>query len=131
MGAALRHRVAGDDDRPLGLGEHVGGARNRVGVAANARRDPGRLEQIDIGVVFQNVAGQRQEHRAGRRRQRGLHGAVHVDRQILDAMHLGGPFDERPRQRGRSAVSTGSATMYSRSCWPAVTSTGEFAFMAS
>ena len=48
---------------------------------------------------LENVAGQRQEHRTGRRRQRGLHRAVHVARQVLDAMHLGRPFDERPRQR--------------------------------
>ena len=100
MRPALRHDVAGDDDGALGLGQHLGGGGDRVGVAAHARRDPRRFEQIDLGVVLQNVAGQRQEHRSGRRRQRCLHRAVHIARQILEAMHLGGPFDERPRQRG-------------------------------
>ena len=99
MGAALRHRVAGDDDRALRLGEHVGGGGDSLGVAAHAWRDAGRFKQIDVAVVLEHVAGQRQEYRPGRRRQRGLHGAMHVARQILDAMHLGGPFDERPRQR--------------------------------
>ena len=97
--AALRHGVAGDDDRPLGLGEQIGGGGDRGGVAAHARRHARRFEQIDVGVVLEDVAGQRQEYRPGRRRQRGLHRAVHVARQVFRAMHLGGPFDERPRQR--------------------------------
>ena len=98
MRAALRHGVAGDDDRPLGLGQHLGGGGDRVGIAAHARRDARRFEHVDVGVVLEDVAGQRQEHRAGRRRQRGFYRAMHVDRQIFGAMHLGGPFDERPRQ---------------------------------
>ena len=99
MGAALRDGVAGDDDRALGLRQHLGGARHRVSIATHPRRYAGRLQQVDIGVVFQNVAGQRQKYRTGRRRQRGLDRAVHVERQVLRAMHLRRPFDERPCQR--------------------------------
>ena len=99
MRAALRHGVAGDDDRALRFGEQLGGGGDRIGVAAQARGDARRRLQVDLAFVLQNVAGQRQEHRPGRMRQRGLDGAVHVARQVLDAMHLGRPFHERPRQR--------------------------------
>ena len=88
MRAALRHGVAGDDDRALGLGQQIGGGIDRVDVAAHARRDAGRLQQIDVGVVLEDVAGQRQEHRAGRRRQRGLGRAMHQRRQVLEPIDL-------------------------------------------
>jgi len=87
--AALRHGIAGDDDGALGLGQQIGGGVDRVDVAAHARRDAGRLLQIDVGVVLENVAGQRQEHRAGRRRQRSLRRAMHERRQILEPIDLG------------------------------------------
>ena len=96
--AALRHGIAGDDHRPLSLGQQFGGSRHRVGVAAHPRRDACRFKQIDIGIALENVARQRQEDRSGRRRQCCLDGAVHVARQILDTLHFGGPFDEGPRQ---------------------------------
>ncbi len=52
MRAALRHRIAGDDERALSLGEQFGGGGNRVGIAAHPRRDARRLEQIDIGIAL-------------------------------------------------------------------------------
>ena len=51
------------------------------------------VQQVDIGVVLQDVARQRQEHRPGRRRERGLDGAMHADaagpaRRCTSAAHL-------------------------------------------
>ena len=108
VAAALRHRVAGDDDRALGLRQQIGGGVDRIEIAADARRDAGRLQQIDVAVVLQDVAGQRQEHRPGRRRQRGLRRAMHQRRQVLEALDLRGEFHERLRQRRRGRR-TGSA----------------------
>ena len=71
---------------------------HRRAVAAQPRRDAGRRHQVELGLRLEDVAGQRQEHRPGRRRQRGLGGAVHQPRQVGDAADLVGPFDERPRQ---------------------------------
>ncbi len=56
--AALHHGVASDDERPLRLGEQLGGGGDCLGVAAHARRDARRFEQVDVGVVLQEVAGQ-------------------------------------------------------------------------
>ena len=68
-------------------------------IAAQPRRDARRRHQLDLGLGLEDVAGQRQEHRAGRRRQRGLGGAMHHPRQVGEAMHLGRPFHQRPRDR--------------------------------
>ena len=97
MSAALRHRVAGHDHRTLGVREQRRGRIDRRAIAAQARRDARGRKKVDIAVGAQDVAGQRQEYRPGRRRHRGLGGAVHEPRQIGEAMHLGRPFDERPR----------------------------------
>ncbi len=97
MRAALRHRVAGHDHRTLGAREQGRGRFDRRAVAAQPRRDAGGREEIDVAVGAQDIARQRQEHRAGRRRQRGLRGAVHEPRQIGQAMHLRRPFHQRPR----------------------------------
>ena len=99
MRAAVRHGIAGDDQRPLRLREHRGGFRDRGRIAAQPRRDPRRRQQVDVALGLENVAGQRQEYRPGRRRQRGLGGAMHEPRQVGEPVHLGGPFDERPRHR--------------------------------
>ena len=99
MGAALRHRVAGDDHGLLRLRQQVGGGRDRIGIAAHARRDAGRLQQVEVGIVLEDVARQREEHRAGRRRERGLGRAVHETRQVFEPLDLRGPLGERPRQR--------------------------------
>ena len=98
MRPALRHRVAGDDHRALGGGEHVGGRFDRRPITPQPRRDTRRRHQIELAFRLEDVARQRQEHRPGRRRQRGFGGAMHHPRQILDASHLVRPFDERPRQ---------------------------------
>ncbi len=101
MGAAVRDRVAGVDHRMPGLGQNGGGGSDRGGVAAQPRRDAGRHHQVEVALLLEDVAGQRQEDRPGRRRERGLDGAMHQARQVGHAMDLGGPFDEGPRQRGQ------------------------------
>ncbi len=97
---ALRHGVAGNDNRALGLGEQFGGGGDRGGVAAYPRRHARRFEQVDVGVLFEDIAGQPRNTGPVGGAKRGFHRAVHVARQVLQAMHLGGPFDERPCQRG-------------------------------
>ena len=97
MGAALRHRVAGDDQRPLGARQQCRRRGDRRAVAAHPRRHPRRRSQIEIGLGVQHIGRQRQEYRPGRRRQRRLGGAVDGARQVLEAPHLGRPFNERPR----------------------------------
>ncbi len=97
VGAALRHGIAGDDHRARRHGEQLRRGLERGTVAAQARRHPRRRAEIDVGLGVEHIGGQRQEHRAGGRRKRGLGGAVDGARQILDSAHFGRPFDERPR----------------------------------
>jgi hypothetical protein len=94
---ALRHRIAGHDHRTLGLGKQDRGRLHRRAVAAQARRHARRREQVDVAVGAQDVARQREEHRPGRRRQRGLGRAMHEPRQVGQAMHFRRPFDQRAR----------------------------------
>ena len=79
--------------------EHLRGGLDRGTIAAHAGRDACRRHQVDVGFLLQDVARQRQEHRAGRRRERGLAGAMHHQRQILQPMHLVRPLHQRPRDR--------------------------------
>ncbi len=99
MRAALRHDVAGHDDRALRPRQDRGRRLDGGAVAANVRRNPRRRHQIKVGVGAQDVARQREEHRSGRRRERGLGGAMHDARQVGEAMHLGRPLHQRPRDR--------------------------------
>ena len=99
MRFAVRHRVAGDDQRTLGLRQQRRGFLDRRRIAAQPRRHPRRRQQIELALGFQDIARQRQEHRPGRRRQRGLGRAMHQPRQIGEPMHFGGPFHQRPRDR--------------------------------
>ncbi len=96
----MRHSVAGDDQRTLGLAP---GASAASATAAGSPRSRAATrvgaKQIDLALGFEDVARQRQEHRTGRRRQRGLRRAVHETRQVGEAMHLGRPFHQRPRDR--------------------------------
>ena len=98
VGAAVRDGVAGDDQRTLRLRQHRGGFRDRCRIAAQPRRHARRRRQVDLALGLEDVAGQRQEHRAGRRRQRRLRRAMHEPRQVGEPLHLGGPFHQRPRQ---------------------------------
>ena len=66
-------------------------------IAAQPRRNPRRRQQVDVAIGAQDVAGQRQEHRPGRRRQRGLGGAMHEPRQIGQPVHLRRPLHQRAR----------------------------------
>ena len=99
MRPALRDRIAGHDHRPLRLCEHPGGERERDAITAQTGPDPRRRHQVDVALGLENVAGQRQEYRPGRRRQRRLGGAVDEARQVGKPGDLGGPFDEGPYQR--------------------------------
>jgi hypothetical protein len=71
-----RHRIAGNDQRPLGFGEDRCRLFHRRRVSAHLGGDPRRRQQIDLALGFENVAGQRQEHGASWRRQRRLRRAV-------------------------------------------------------
>ena len=102
--AALRDRVARHDHRAFRRGEKLRGGLDRGAVAARARRDARRRHQVEIGLVLQDVAGQRQEHRPGRRRERGLGGAMHQQRQVLQPMHLARPFHQRARDRRQLGI---------------------------
>ena len=95
-GVALRHRVAGHDHRPLGARENVGRRLDRCAVAAGARRDACRCHQVDVGVGAQDVARQREKHRPGWRRERGLGRAMHEPRQIGEAVNFERPLHQGP-----------------------------------
>jgi hypothetical protein len=94
-----RHRIAGDDQRSLGLRQDRRGFLHRRRIAAQLRRNPRRRQQIEFALGFENVAGQRQEHRPGWRCQRRLRRAVHEPRQVGKAMHFGRPFHQRSCDR--------------------------------
>ena len=55
--------------------------------------------EIDVALVVQHVHRQREEHRAGGMRERGLRGAMHDARQVLQAMGLGRPLHVGPGHR--------------------------------
>ncbi len=77
----------------------VAAASMRGAVAADAGRDAGRGAEIELRLGVQHVGRERQEHRAGRWRERGLRGAVDHARQIGEAVHLGRPFHQRAGER--------------------------------
>ncbi len=97
MRPALGHRVAGHDHRALGgCEQRCRGLYGRP-IAAQPRRDPRGAEQVDIAVGSEDVAGEREEYRPGRRRERSLGGAVNEPRQIGETMHFRRPLDQRAR----------------------------------
>ncbi len=55
--AALRHGVAGHDQRALGIGEQGGGRFDRGAIPAQARRDARGSGEVDVSVGAQDVAG--------------------------------------------------------------------------
>ena len=86
------HGVARDDDGPLGLHEEIGGGLDGRLVAADARRDAGGLEQIDLALGVEHVHGQRDEHGAGGMGAGRLDGAAHRARQIVEPGDLVRPL---------------------------------------
>ena len=101
---ALDDLVADDDHGPLGLQQPPGEAvEHRVG-GARARIDPRRGAELDAGLGVEDVARQRDEDRAGRRRHRHLGGAAHDARQVLQARHLDRPFHQRLGDRHQRIV---------------------------
>jgi hypothetical protein len=101
VSTTLRNAIAGDDDGTFGLRQQLGGCIHRIDVAAHARTDAGRLQQLDVAVVLQNIARQRQEDRSGRRRQRSLRRAMDELRQVVDPFDLCREFDKGLGQRGQ------------------------------
>ena len=87
--------VAGDDHRPLGFQDARGQRLQRFVRRTHAGIDPGGAAELDAGLGIEDVAGQRDEHRAHRRRGRDLGGAAHDARQILQPRHLDRPFHQR------------------------------------
>ena len=57
--------------------------------------DPSRTAELNAGLGIEDVARQRDEYRAGRRRGRDLGGAAYDPRQILQPRHLDRPFHQR------------------------------------
>ena len=101
MRAAVRDRITGHDHRSLRPSQKIRRRLDRGLVAAQPRCHPRGRHEIDVGIGTQDVAGQREEHRPGGRRQRGLGGTVHQTRQIGEAMHLRRPLDQRTGDGGK------------------------------
>ncbi len=102
---ALDDLVAGDDDGPLGLEDARRQRLQGLVGRLHPRIDAGRTAEFDAGFGIEDIAGQRDEHRSGRRRGRDLGGAAHDPRQVLQPRHLDRPFykglrhpDQRPVQ---------------------------------
>ena len=76
---------------------------HRIG-GARARLDPRRGAELEAGLGVEDVARQRDEHRAGRRRHRHLGGAAHDARQILEPRHLHRPLHQRLGDRHQRRV---------------------------
>ena len=70
----------------------------------DARVDARRGAELDAGLGIEDVARQRDEHRAGRRRHRHLGGAAHDARQVLQPRHLDRPFHQRLGDRHQRIV---------------------------
>ena len=102
--AALRDGIARHDDRALGGREHLCGGLDRLTIAAHTGRDARRSAKLDVGLELEDVARQREEHRTGRRRERGLAGAMHHQREILQPVDLVRPLHQRPRDRRKVGV---------------------------
>jgi hypothetical protein len=104
--------VTGDDDRTLGLEDPRYQYLQGLVGGFYAGIDPGRTAQFNTGFRIEDIAGQRDEHRPGRRRGRDLGGAADDPRQVLEPRHLDRPFhqrfghpDQRPiQQRLRQAM---------------------------
>ena len=97
--AAGVHFMAADEHRAIGREEAT-----RQGVERRVGRTVGRVDavaapEIDLRVVVEHIARQRDEHRSGRRGQRDLRRASHHPRKIEQPRHLDRPFDERTRAR--------------------------------
>ena len=98
MGAALRHCVARNEERTFRLRKDSGRRSHRRRIGAQPRGEARRRQHVDLAFVLEHIAGERQEYRPGRRRQRGLGGAVHEAGQIGEPLDLRRPFHQRARQ---------------------------------
>ena len=94
--AGFGDAAAGDDQRPLGLREQLGGFSQRFGIAADARRDARAfgVRILDADRFAEQIARQRQINRPGRRRRGDFEGAIQIFRDAVGAMNLGAPFGE-------------------------------------
>ena len=96
---ALRHRVARDDQRTLGLREQARRAIDGPAVADDPRGHPRGRAEIHVAHGVEHVDRQREEHRSGRMGERGLGRAPHQPGKIVEAPDLGRPLHERARHR--------------------------------
>ena len=101
MGVRSGHGVASKNDRRPAGANHRGGLGDGVGVAAQAGADARRGKHVEVGRRDgrQDVAGDRQEHRAGWRRQRDLGGAADGAGKFGQRCDLERPFAQRARHR--------------------------------
>ena len=87
--------VAGQDHRLFGPSSRLASCSRAASTGALAVSTRVLFTEIERRLVVQDVAGQRDEHRAGRRRGRDLGGAAQDARQVLDAVDLDRPFHHR------------------------------------
>ena len=92
---ALDDLVAGDDHRPLRPQDALCQRLQSISGRPHPRIDPRAAAEVDTGLGVEDIAGQRNEHRPGRRRGRDLGGAPDDARQILEPRHLDRPFHQR------------------------------------
>ncbi len=104
---ALDDLVAAQERRPLRLQDPVRQCLEHFVRGAHARIDPGDGGEIDAGLVVEDVAGQRDEHRTRGRRHRHLRRAADDARQILEAIDLDRPLHQGLRDRHQGIVEQG------------------------
>ena len=96
--------VAGENDRIGGRRDSVRHCRQRPVGRANARIDPRGPPEVYGLVAVQDVSGQGDEYRPGRRSRRHLGGAPQDARQVLDPGDFHGPLDDGFRNRGERGI---------------------------
>ena len=92
---ARRHLVPAHDDRALGPEETRGEPGKGLVPGTAGRVHPGGGAQVDGRRPVEDVAGEGDEHRPGRRGERDLGRPPDDAREVLDSVHLDRPLDER------------------------------------
>ncbi|HLJ08484.1 MAG TPA: hypothetical protein VKX24_08095 [Acidimicrobiia bacterium] len=97
------HLVAHDQCQPVGrrLGQQPGQLLEAAGHRRLAEPRPGR--DVDVAVLVEDVHGDRDEHRPGRRRRRGQERPPQHRRQLAEVADLVLPLGGRPGQAGQVA----------------------------
>ena len=94
-GVARRHLVSAHDDRAFGPEQPPGEPGEGLVARSPGRVHPGRGAEVDGRRPVEDVAGEGDEHRTGRRGERDLGRSPDDPRQVLEPVHLDRPLDER------------------------------------